>query len=239
MPKGKLLNDDAGSKSRIVETALVLFSVKGVDRVSLRELTAQAGVNIAAVNYHFGSKEALVEAVFDKLAREVNTERMAELDGLMMKAAAEGVLPDLEEIVRAFIRPYIGSGSGHKGGLLAQMILKHRLEPSEMSSRVIREHFDPMATCFIAALVKASPEVDPEEFYWRYMFMVSSIVLTVTDNSRANRIARLSKGRADAANVEDMTAALCRFITGAMRAPGTNSRNTSHGKNTQFKEITE
>lgn len=223
MRRTKSSDEDAGSKSRILDTALALFSVKGVDKVSLRELTAQAGVNIAAVNYHFGGKEALVEAVFEALAREVNGVRVAELEALLAQADAQGAAPDPDHIVRIFVSPYIGPESGSKGGLLAQMILRHRLEPSPMTTRIIREHFDPMAASFIAALAKACPEVNPDEFYWRYMFMVSTIVLTVTDNSKANRIARLSGGRADAADAEQMTAALCRFITGALRAPGPDS----------------
>lgn len=225
MRKTKSSGDDAGSRGRILDTALTLFSARGVDKVSLRELTAQAGVNIAAVNYHFGGKEALVEAVFETLAREVNAARVAELETLLADADAKGAAPDLEHIVRIFVRPYVGPASGSQGGLLAQMILRHRLEPSDMTTRIIREHFDPMAARFIAALARACPEVDQDEFYWRYMFMVSAIVLTVTDNSGANRLARLSGGRADATDSERMTAALCRFITGALRAPGPAGRN--------------
>src|SRR5690606_7728768 len=148
------------SKSRIMAAAVELFASKGVDKVSLRELTAQANVNIAAVNYHFGSKESLVEAVFEALAREVNGARLAELERLLAAAAASGAAPELEEIVRIFMHPYVDPASRQKGGLLAQMILKNRLNSTPMLTRVVREHFDPMARRFIEAIRLACPQVD-------------------------------------------------------------------------------
>ncbi|NYT86958.1 TetR/AcrR family transcriptional regulator [Pollutimonas harenae] len=211
------LKEETGSRARIIDAAIELFGAKGVDRTSLRELTAQASVNVALVNYHFGSKEGLAEAVFETLASQINTERALALETLLQQEGAASVR--LDEIVKIFMRPYFDPASRRSGALLAQMILRHRLAPTPGTNRIIQEHFDPMASCFIDAMAQACPSVDRKEFYWRYAFMVSSIVLTITDSSSVNRLARLSNGQADATDMARMAASLCRFLVGALQAP--------------------
>lgn len=213
------LDSELDVKSRMLTTAEVAFAQKGHDRTSLRELTTLAGVNLAAVNYHFGSKEGLVTAVFEHLSHRVNRARVKELDSYLKDRAKENAGPELQQIIAIFLKPYLGEEVEHQGALLARLILQHRLSPTDLSRRIIKQHFDPMAKKFISALKSACPGVDAAEMYWRYTFMVSAVVLTITDETKDSRISRLSGGIVDATNTEFLRLALLRFLAGGVAAP--------------------
>src|SRR4051812_49682602 len=89
------------TRTRILDAAEELFMQHGFEGTSMRLLTAKAGVNLAAVNYHFGSKDALIEALFRRRLDAMNAARVAELDKLESAERA----PQPEAIIRAFIAP--------------------------------------------------------------------------------------------------------------------------------------
>lgn len=216
----KTITDVADAKSRILQAAVRLFAERGIEGVSLRELTAEAEVNVAAVNYHFGSRSGLEEAVFEDVAKHVNRQRLATLKAVLKAASDAETPPTLEAIVDAFIEPYLGESAGNVGALLARLILKHRQTPTELTKRLIKDHFDPMARKFIDALVLANPGIERSEFVWRYMFMTSAVVLTATDRKKNNRVAAISSGRQDAADTQALRASLMSFLVGGLAAPG-------------------
>src|SRR2546428_5463252 len=87
------------TRTRILDAAEELFMLHGFEGTSMRQLTAKAGVNLAAVNCHFGSKDALIEAVFRRRLDPMNAARIAALDELEKSARA----PAPDAIIRAFI----------------------------------------------------------------------------------------------------------------------------------------
>lgn len=214
-----LLDPETDVKAKMLTAAEAVFAEKGHDKASLRELTSLAGVNLAAVNYHFGSKDDLVGAVFERLSSRVNRARVQDLDAYIKERAQAKAAPQLEAIVSIFIKPYLEGDIVHQGALLARLILQHRLSPSDLTKRIIRKHFDPMAKKFIAALSSACPGVDAAEMYWRYMFMVSAVVLTITDSSKDSRINRLSGGSVDGSETAFLRASLLRFLCGGVSIP--------------------
>src|SRR5260370_4062001 len=100
--------------TRILDVAEELFMQRGFEGASMRMLTAKAGVNLAAVNYHFGSKHALIEAVFRRRLDPMNVARIAALDQL--EAAAPGRVLAPESIIRAFISPGLRMNQDANGG---------------------------------------------------------------------------------------------------------------------------
>ncbi|MDB5560252.1 MAG: hypothetical protein JWQ36_3186 [Enterovirga sp.] len=199
---------------RILESAELLLAQKGFG-VSLREITAAAGVNLAAVNYYFGSKTKLLEGLFERLSERVNAQRVAELSRVLEDAGQLGQTPDLSEVIRVFVRPYLRPPA--QGQLLARLILQHRVEPSDLTRAVIRRHFDPMAGLFIDALQRACPDLDQDTLQWRYVFMIGSIVLTATDAGPENRLSRISAGALSSDQRDSFETEIVSFLCGGVR----------------------
>src|SRR6185503_3790882 len=100
------------TRTRILDAAEELFMLHGFEGTSMRLLTSRAGVNLAAVNYHFGSKDALIEALFRRKLDPMNTARLAELERL----ESEGRPLAPEAIIRAFVGPSLRHMEDAKGG---------------------------------------------------------------------------------------------------------------------------
>ena len=91
------------TRTKLLDTAERLFAEKGIHATSLRNIITEAGANLAAVHYHFGSKDALVREVFARRIRPVNEKRIMRLEEL----EKEGGTPDLEALIRAFVEPAV------------------------------------------------------------------------------------------------------------------------------------
>lgn len=208
---------DREIKDRIAAAAEHVFAEMGTEKATLRDITARAKVNVAAVSYYFGSKSDLVHQVFDRLSTRLNEQRIRDLDECMEKSKQAGRSPDLRSILDIFIRPYL---EGKSGRLFARMILQHRLAPSEITQTIISAHFDPMARRFIGAITDACPHLDAKVFFWRYVFMIGSVVYAVADTGILDRTAYLSGGRVRARGPADIAGAMLDFfVAGMMSEP--------------------
>jgi AcrR family transcriptional regulator len=215
---------DKEIKDRITAAAEHVFAEMGTERATLRDITARANVNVAAVSYYFGSKSDLVHSVFDRLSTRLNEQRIRELDERIARAKQSGDAPDLRSILGIFIKPYL---EGKSGRLFARMILQHRLAPSEVTQTIISAHFDPMAKRFIGAISEACPHLDAKVFYWRYVFMIGSVVYAVADAGVLDRTAYLSGGRVRARSAADIAGAMLDFFVAGMASePATPAKTT-------------
>jgi len=104
------------TKERILDTAERLFSEQGYAATSLRGIIAEAGVNLAAVHYHFHSKEALLEAVILRRSVPANRERLALLS--RFEEEADGNPPALEKVIEAFVSPTLQMSRDPRSGYL-------------------------------------------------------------------------------------------------------------------------
>jgi AcrR family transcriptional regulator len=167
------------TRQRILDAAVRLFSEHGINGVSLRTITAEADANSAAANYHFGSKQGLVEAVFARHAAGIAEERHALLDGCR---AAPGRPPLLEQIVAAFLEPSMRGQ--HGGTTFARLRARMIAENTEDTRRLYARYFDDSSGRFLAALRAALPELPAEDLHWRFHIMLGAMVYTLANPGR-------------------------------------------------------
>lgn len=203
------------ARERILSAAERLFAQKGVEKTSTREITAEAGVNVASVNYYFRSKDALAEEIFVRLAERMTSTRLAELSAYTQSATARGEKLRIEALVTCFIRPYFEPI--HTGQLFTRFVLQHRLEPNEMTRRVYEQYMDPFALKFIEALCRTDTRVPRAEWIWRYTLMTGTVLLAITDTKAGNRLATLSQGLVDAARGSELRDHLTDFLCAALK----------------------
>jgi AcrR family transcriptional regulator len=199
------------TQERILDTAERLIGEQGYDSTSLRQIIAEAGVNLAAVHYHFGSKEELLDAVVMRKVGPVNEARLAELDKVE-REAGNGRL-DVEKVLGAFFYP-----TAAVAGRNPQFVrLMGRIHAEGMMSQLVQKHFRPTTGRFLAALRRALPELPPEELMWRVHFMVGAMAHTMC-------VAPLFPGISDGpADFPRRMERLVAFLTGGFRVPAAGS----------------
>lgn len=168
----------ADTKERLLDAAERLFAAEGLSRTSLRAITCEAGVNVAAVHYHFGSKDDLLGELLRRRIAPMNEERLAQLQAIESTAHA-GPLP-LAAVLRAYIEPafrFRSEMSGHES--LGRLFGRLYSEPEEILESTLREIFEDVARRFLSALSRALPELDPDELAWRFHFVVGGLVHTL------------------------------------------------------------
>jgi AcrR family transcriptional regulator len=196
-----------------------MYAELGINGVTTRSLAERAGVNIAAVNYHFGNKDNLMLEVFRNVCRITVKRRLDALDAIEARIAAEGGRPSIREIVEAFVDAYINEDAPRTGVLLAHFVLKHRVEPNSWTRAIVSEELDGMALRYIEALRAAAPHLTPQQAHWRYHMMVSSIVMTLSDETTGGRIARLSGGQCQPLDRKEFREEMVAFVVNAFGGP--------------------
>ncbi len=201
------------TRDQILDTAERLFSEHGLDAVSLRALTAEAGVNLASVHYHFGSKEALVTAVFDRRVDLINQERLELLDAAERKAG-NGPLA-LEDVLRAFYLPAMRI-SQQAGSTFMRLCGRMHAEPADYVQKYFDEKFGPVIVRFVAAFARAMPELSVKERSWRLHFAAGALIFTLLEGEK---VKQFSQGQCDPANFEEAVEHMVHFAATGLRAP--------------------
>jgi AcrR family transcriptional regulator len=157
------------TKEKILNTAERLFGDQGYAATSLRHIIGDAGVNLAAIHYHFGSKEDLLDHVITRKAGPVNEARLALLDRFEEEARPNS--PPLEQILEAFLAPLTELAACHP-----QMLkVMGRMHFEGLMPIIIRRHFQAVVTRFIAAFHRALPDLPEDELLWRIHFMTGAM----------------------------------------------------------------
>jgi AcrR family transcriptional regulator len=205
------------TQTRILDTAEELFMQHGFEGASMRMLTAKAGVNLAAVNYHFGSKDALIEAVFHRRLDAMNAERIAELERLEKEAAGKALTPDA--IIRAFIGASLRMIEDARGGgrNFIRLLGRAYTEPAKPIRALIGQMYAPAMERFKAAFSRALPELPRDELVWRMHFMFGTLAYTLAATDTVQLIAGAKpEDRYDARVLEDRLVA---FMGAGLLAP--------------------
>jgi len=205
------------TRTRILDAAEELFMQHGFEGTSMRLLTAKAGANLAAVNYHFGSKDALIEAVFRRRLDPMNAERIAELERL--EKASAGGAPTPERIIRAFLRASLAMIGDARGGgrNFIRLLGRAYTEPSKPIRSLIGQLYAPAMERYKAAFERALPELPREELNWRMHFMFGTLAYTLAATDTVQLIAGCKpEDRYDAKLLEERLAA---FLEAGLLAP--------------------
>ena len=205
------------TQTRILDAAEEMFMQHGFEGASMRMLTARAGVNLAAVNYHFGSKDALIEAVFRRRLDPMNAERTAELDRLESEAGGKALGP--EAIIRAFLGASLRMVEDTRGGgrNFTRLLGRAYTEPAKGIRQLIGRMYAPVMERFKAAFVRALPELPRDELVWRMHFMFGTLAYTLAATDTVQLIAGAKpEDRYDARVLEDRLVA---FMSAGLLAP--------------------
>jgi len=204
----------AATKAAVFDTAERLFALNGFQNVSVRDITAEAGVNLASVNYHFGSKDALLLAIFRRRASELNRERIR----MLHEAAARhgGPAPVRDVLEALFAPPLRWSAPGHPRRISFQFIIRARSEGTREMREALRSDVSHLAR-FADALFAARPDLAREAVYWRLHF-----ALGMVHNNRFaeyDRLHILSDGLTREGDVEALLARMLDFAEAGFLAP--------------------
>jgi AcrR family transcriptional regulator len=199
------MNDRPDTKGRILDVAEKLFGLKGFEATSLRDITAEAQVNLAAVNYHFQSKDSLIDAVIVRRIEPVNRRRLEML-------AAAGPNPELEQILTAFLTPALELNLESATPLMSRILS----DPNQFVERVFRKHLRPMLDRFSEELGRSLPDLPASERLWRLTFMagVMTHVMRWSDV-----LPEMTGGLCDAADRTALIERAVAFLAAGFRVP--------------------
>ncbi|MGB2402780.1 MAG: TetR/AcrR family transcriptional regulator [Akkermansiaceae bacterium] len=172
-----MANDGKSTKSRILEATECLVAEHGFEAVSLRDITSSAQVNVAAVNYHFGSKESLFEAIQCRYIEPINDERLR----MISRLTGAGRVATVREILEAFMRPFLTVVQRSEMSenlffkLMGRCVIDHQGGlPEDMIPGIKK-----VAETYTAALLAAAPDLTPELALWRLHFTFGVMAQTL------------------------------------------------------------
>jgi len=174
--------------SRILDAAEVLFAERGFTETSLRTITSTAGVNLAAVNYHFGSKKELIQAVFERFLTPFTEALAATLD----KRVATGAPLTVDELLESLYRVGMGSlaAQGRDPQRFMRLLGLAYTQYQGHLRRFIVSRYGESYRRFAGLLAQALPGLDPVSFYWRLYFMLGATIFTLSSFDAIEAILR-------------------------------------------------
>jgi AcrR family transcriptional regulator len=210
--------DNRDTRERILDAAEAVFMTCGYDGASMRQITGEAEVNLAAGHYHFGSKEDLFKAVLARRLHVLNQERLRVLDELEAKAAGAPLKPS--QVVDAFFGTMLRMAIAHgpRGQTFLRLIGRTLTEPSEFIRTVLSNEFADVLERYKAALFRALPEVPKEEIVWRFHFMLGATSYAIAGIDTLRLVTDWQTGVIDD-DIESLLPRLMSFLLGGLRAP--------------------
>jgi AcrR family transcriptional regulator len=207
------------TRESLLDAAETLFSAHGIEAASLRQITQHAGANLAAVNYHFGSKDGLVRAVFSRRLRPLTSERIQLLEQVDLDAEDA-----VEQVLTAFLRPILRilqeAPDGVRG--FGRLMGRAFSEPSEEVRQMVVEEFRESIDRYLDAFRKILPHLEEVERMWRFHFVAGAMTHTI---ACTQMLERFSGGRCTASDPEEALRQMVPFLAAGLRAPSGTQAN--------------
>lgn len=200
---------------RILDAAEEVFSETGYAGTTLRVIAQKAAVTQALINYYFGSKYGLYEAVFIRRGRLISAGRMDRLQALRNEAGRVTV----EDVVRAFLAPTIALRETRGGRLFLRLQARLHTEPAEISYKLRNEAYDASTKAYVSVLGEICPELPAKDLYWRMVLMIGAYMYAFSDT---HRLDQLAPDVCDPNNNEEIFSQIIAFVTAGLQAPAVN-----------------
>jgi AcrR family transcriptional regulator len=205
------------TKDRILDAAESLFMEHGFEATSLRSITASAGVNLAAVNYHFGTKEELFQSVLTRRLDPMNQDRLELLTRLEAEAAPDA-LPCEKILMALFIPALTISRDPERGGKnFLRLLGRAYADPAPFIRQFLSEQYAVMIARFKTAFSRALPNLPRKELSWRLHFIMGALSYTLAGTDALKLIAELNPHETD--NDEVLLRRLAPFLLAGLQAP--------------------
>jgi AcrR family transcriptional regulator len=213
------------TKARIMDAAEALFMEHGYEATSMRLITTAAGVNLAAVNYHFGSKEELFQVVLTRRLDPMNLERLDLLTGFEREAAPRPVT--CEKILSAMFIPALklARDPARGGKNFLRLLGRAYADPAPFIRRLLSAQYASMITRFKFAFGRALPQLPPKELSWRLHFIMGALSYTLAGTDAMKLIAELAPS--EPANDEMLLRRLAPFLLAGLQSPVPELGDTS------------
>lgn len=203
------ISNAKNTRQRILTAAEQIFATKGFQAMTLREVTQQAKVNLAAVNYHFGSKSGLVREVIGARIRPINAERLRQLDQLK---AEYGQAPiPIELVFESLIRPLFQYSAESNFPQLAGRTMS---DPSTFVRSMHKEFFMDLSIRYMQELQLSCPHLDTDTVKFRFFLAVSTMVGSIMDQIR---LENLFDSKLDPAKLDRVVDELISFIAAGFK----------------------
>ncbi|MEN8256863.1 MAG: TetR family transcriptional regulator [Thermodesulfobacteriota bacterium] len=194
------------TKTKIIKSAEELFAIDGFHHTTLRAITAKAGVNLAAVNYHFGSKEALLEAIFDRHLLPLNNIRIKRMQAVADQAEKSGKKPNVEEVLRCFTEPTLAllhrdSGTGHFRMLVGRSLS----DPDQTVRQLFLKRVRGVIELLVDLLCKALPHRSREDVALKLQFSLGAMSHTLTFQNQGLILGSVDKSKSIGEVIEMLT----------------------------------
>ena len=207
----------AGTKTRILDAAEQLFMEHGFEATSLRSLTAAAGVNLAAVHYHFGSKEELFQAVLTRRLDPMNVERIKLLERIELESV--GRAPSCEKILFAMLIPALKLARDEKRGgkNFLRLVGRAYADPAPFIRHFLSAQYAEMIGRYKEAFLRALPHLSRQELTWRLHFVMGALSYTLAGTDALKLFAQVAQ--TDRENDELLLRRLAPFLVAGLKAP--------------------
>jgi AcrR family transcriptional regulator len=175
------------TKNKILDAAENLFAIQGFNGTSLREITSRAEVNLAAVNYHFGSKKELIKSVMSRYMNELSPRLEASLVNICEQEDLT-----LLEVFSAFIEPLLSLNEFKENGTsnFLQLLGRGYSDSQGFLRWFLTTQYPGVINNFVKAVQKAYPELTAEEMFWRLHFTMGTVVFTMSSSDALIDIAK-------------------------------------------------
>ena len=208
------------TRTAILHAAERLYAERGFGDVTLRDIVAAADVNLAAVNYHFGSKDELIAELFVSRSIATNRERLNELK---LAEEAGGGHASIDSILRALVGPTLRGclGPERERSTASRFMIRASIESVPPIRRIKNREIDHLRK-FAAAMRRSLPEVSEVDLYWGLHFALAMAHQTIRDSER---LGKLSDGMCD---LDDVGTIIDRIVAVSVKALSGDERKYAH-----------